>query len=268
MSAFICPICKAPLLKEERLYRCENSHSFDKAKSGYVNLLTPDKMNSKNPGDGKEMVASRKAFLDKGYYAPLRDKLSEIAKSLAPASPIYLDAGCGTGYYTKAVSDALHTPETVGVDISKHAVNLSAKGIKEGEFAVASVYDLPLPDNSVDLVTNVFSPMADKEYFRVMKKGGHLIYVVPATSHLMGLKTLIYDNPYPNLEEDVTYDGFLQVDKVKLEFDMTLQGSDDILSLFTMTPYFWRSPKGAEEKIKNTSTLLDRAEFYVLIFKK
>lgn len=268
MSAFICPVCKAPLIKEDRLYRCERGHSFDRAKSGYVNLLTPDKMNSKAPGDGKEMVASRKAFLDKGYYAPLRDKIAEVAKSLTPYSPLYLDAGCGTGYYTKAVSDALFNPTTVGVDISKHAVNLSSKWDKEGEFAVASVYDLPLPDHSVDLITNVFSPMAHEEYLRVMKKGAHLIYVVPAPSHLMGLKTLLYDNPYLNSEEDVAYEGLTQKEKIKLDFDMTLESSDDILSLFTMTPYFWRSPKGAEEKIKNTLTLQDRAEFYVLIFEK
>ena len=225
-------------------------------------------MNSKTPGDGKEMVASRKAFLDKGYYAPLREKLAETARSVAPASPLYLDAGCGTGYYTKAVADALENPHILGVDISKHAVNLSAKSEKRGEFAVASVYDLPLADESADLITNVFSPMAHDEYFRVMKKGAHLIYVVPASSHLMGLKALLYENPYLNKEEDVVYDGFTQIDKIKLEFDMTLRSSEDILSLFTMTPYFWRSPKGAEEKIKNTSALRDRAEFCVLVFEK
>lgn len=268
MSAFICPVCKAPLIREDRLYRCENAHCFDRAKSGYINLLTCDKMNSKNPGDPKEMVVSRKLFLDKGYYEPLRCAVAEIAKKLAPSSPVYLDSGCGTGYYTKGIADALDNPDIFGIDISKHAVNLSAKNEKRGQFAVASVYDLPFSDDSFDIITNIFSPMADKEFSRVLKKGGHLIYVVPATSHLLGLKTLIYESPYLNKEEDISYNGLKEADKIKVDFDLTLKSSEDILSLFAMTPYFWRSPKGAEEKIKNTSELKDRAEFYVLIFEK
>ena len=106
MTTFICPVCNAPLLREEYLYKCANSHSFDRAKSGYINLLTANKMNSKVPGDPKEMVLSRKNFLEKGYYQPLRDKVAEIAKRFV--SDVYLDAGCGTGYYTKAVATELN----------------------------------------------------------------------------------------------------------------------------------------------------------------
>lgn len=269
MSIFVCPICKNEIIKENGSYKCEKAHSFDIAKSGYVNLLTNDKMNSKAPGDSKEMVVSRRDFLLKGYYEPLKEELSKTAKAFTKTeNPVYFDAGCGTGYYTKAVAESLSSALVSGVDISKNAVNVSAKYLKGAEFAVASVYDLPLKDESVDLITNVFSPMADREYFRVLKKGGHLLYVVPAPEHLFNLKTLLYEKPYLNAELSDSYEGLTQVKKISVEFDIDLEKSQDILSLFTMTPYFWRTPMGAEEKILATPSLKDKASFYILVFEK
>ena len=75
MVQVLCPVCGKPLSPEERSWRCENGHGFDVARQGYVNLLTVDKKHSLHPGDTKEQVASRKAFLDGGYYAPIAEKL-------------------------------------------------------------------------------------------------------------------------------------------------------------------------------------------------
>lgn len=224
-------------------------------------------MNSKSPGDSKEMVASRKDFLLKGYYSPLLDALVETAKKFSPENPIYFDAGCGTGYYTKGISLAVGG-KTVAVDISKHAVDTASKYIKNGDFAVASVYSLPLADETVDLITNVFSPMADGEYLRILKKGGRLLYVVPAPEHLIGLKKFLYETVYLNAESDIIYSGFQEIEKIKVEFDLNLASSEDILSLFKMTPYSWRTPSGAEEKINSMPSLKDKASFYILVFEK
>ena len=98
MSAFLCPICRLPLEKDERRLFCEHGHSFDLASEGYVHLLPPNKMNSKVPGDSKEMAASRSAFLGKGYYKPLLDALSGCVLGLAEGGEIsVLDCGCGEG---------------------------------------------------------------------------------------------------------------------------------------------------------------------------
>ena len=32
----ICPVCAAPLTREEHAFRCPNGHSFDRARQGYV----------------------------------------------------------------------------------------------------------------------------------------------------------------------------------------------------------------------------------------
>ena len=70
MSLFRCPICQAPLLREDRVYRCENRHNFDISKEGYTHLLPPNQKHSAAPGDDKGMAAARRDFLSKGYYSP------------------------------------------------------------------------------------------------------------------------------------------------------------------------------------------------------
>ena len=39
MSVFICPVCGEKLEITGNTYLCSKGHSFDRAKSGYVNLL-------------------------------------------------------------------------------------------------------------------------------------------------------------------------------------------------------------------------------------
>ena len=99
--SFICPVCGQPLGREENTFRCKTGHSFDRARSGYVNLLLSGGKHAKIPGDNKQMVLSRRAFLEKGFYRPMADALCrETAEELnGLSSPAVLDAGCGEGYY-------------------------------------------------------------------------------------------------------------------------------------------------------------------------
>ncbi len=268
MTGFICPVCRNALEKSGNSYICENRHTFDISKSGYINLLPSSKMNSKTPGDSKEMVVSRRDFLDKGYYGRLREALAKKASELAPDKPVYFDAGCGTGYYTSAIIDALDTSFCLGIDISKFAADTAAKREKRGLFAVASVYDLPMADETADIITNVFSPMADSEYRRILKKGGYLLYVVPGPRHLYSLKELLYDNPYENSVSYPEYDGFEETERAECSFKMKLESNTDIENLFSMTPYFWRTPAGALEKLRALDSLDTIAQFYISVLRR
>ena len=173
-SLFCCPLCAAPLSRDGRRYFCPDGHSFDCSAAGYVHLLPANRKHSQNPGDDREMVAARSAFLDKGHYAPLRDALAKaVAGALAGLpSPALLDSGCGEGYYTAGLWEALGRPPLAGIDLSKPSVRLAARRVPEGEFAVASAYHLPLADASVGLVLNCFSPLALDEFRRVLRPGG------------------------------------------------------------------------------------------------
>ena len=96
-SLFLCPVCGKALDRQETGYRCPGGHSFDKAAAGYVHLLPANKKHAKDPGDDKGMAAARNRFLSGGWYAPLRDRLAELALRYTPDRCVVLDAGCGEG---------------------------------------------------------------------------------------------------------------------------------------------------------------------------
>lgn len=65
-SLFCCPVCGAPLEREERVYRCPGGHSYDIAKEGYTYLLPPNRKHSADPGDDKAMAAADGISYPKG----------------------------------------------------------------------------------------------------------------------------------------------------------------------------------------------------------
>ena len=264
MSLFICPVCRERLMRVDKSLKCINSHSFDISSSGDVYLLRTSKGVH---GDSREMVLARRDFLDRGFYSPLREKLAETALKYTGGENVnYFDAGCGTGYYTEEVDRVLNC-NTVGVDISKDAVKISAKRIKSGEFAVASLYELPISDETFDIVTNVFSPMAEDELSRIMKKDGVLLYVVPAARHLYSMKRVLYDNPYENEETITEYNGFVHIEKIAVDSCATLE-KNEIFSLFSMTPYFWRTPEEGVKKLQELDRLEIEFSFYIHVYKR
>ena len=123
----ICPNCGEQLIKTENTFRCVNKHSFDIASSGYCNLLVGSKA-GEFKGDSKEMVMARRSFLDSGAYEPLRDAVCNTVRNLAPS--VVIDAGCGEGYYTRAVATVLLDVNNdvimIGADISKAATQYAS----------------------------------------------------------------------------------------------------------------------------------------------
>ena len=273
MEVFRCPLCRTKLLKNERALKCEHGHSFDISAEGYVHLLPANKMNSKVPGDSKEMAASRSAFLDKGYYEPLLLELERTVLELSEnEEPAMLDCGCGEGYYTANIAKELKNrfpkAKIAGFDISRPSVRRAAKRTKEVDFAVASVFDIPVSDKSFDILLNVFSPLSIDEYKRVLKDGGYYIYVVPAARHLWQLKAAIYDTPYENWEEDIPYEGFEHVEPRKVRYETLIKTKEDIFALFQMTPYYWKTSAKGAEKLSAYESLLTEVAFDIHIYKK
>lgn len=272
MSLFICPICGQDLRRDEKVYLCPSGHSFDMASEGYVHLLPANRKHSKEPGDDKNMVRARKRFLSEGYYEVLREGLSGLILSLASQDPAILDSGCGEGYYTEGIRSALmgagKTPHIAGIDISKEAVRLASKRVKGTEFAVASAYHLPIGDRRTDFVLNCFSPLCDSEFRRVLRPEGYFIYVVPAPHHLWELKCAIYDRPYENERINVGYDGFTFEKKLSLEKRIILRNNQDILDLFTMTPYFWNTPHEGVARLESLESLETEISFDISLYRK
>ncbi len=272
MSIFRCPVCKSALLRERVKYSCENGHSYDIAKQGYVNLLLSQKSKDRQHGDDKEMVVSRKAFLEKGYYQPLLDGICEMLSYNLPKTSSILDAGCGEGWYTQGIYSALDSSmdklSVSGIDISKHAVGYCARRLKQLEFAVASIFDIPCMDGAFDAVINIFAPFAEDEFFRVLNGNGFVLKVCPLKKHLWELKELAYDQPYENERENLEYNGFEICDSREIKYDINLSCNSDIRNLFTMTPYYYRTPASGKERIFALETLDTKAEFGIYLYKK
>ena len=270
---FVCPACGGALEDTGNALRCVNGHCFDKARQGYVHLLPVQKKNSLLPGDDKEMVNARRNFLDTGLYAPFKDVLCGIVQDTVAgkAAPLVVDAGCGEGYYTGGVWQALketcEAPKLCAFDISKFAVKAAAGRYKEIDFAVASSYAVPLAEACADVIVNVFSPMAASEFARILKPGGVLVFAVPSPRHLWGLKQVLYDEPYENEEKDVEYPGFVLEDRVPVRATIHVQG-EKIGDLFAMTPYAWKTGMPGKQRLAEMDTLSTEIGFDFLIYKR
>lgn len=275
MYKFICPVCARPLEDKGSSLRCEKGHNYDKSADGYVHLLPSVKMHSKLPGDNKLMVNARKSFLRKDYYKPFSNKINETAEKYLSAGkiakPVILDAGCGEGYYTGRLNKHLTakgmTPEMLGIDISKLAVKAAAKADKSVSYAVASLFSIPVATASCDCIVNIFAPIVPDEFRRVVKKGGCFITAGPSEDHLLELKQLIYDDILLNEQKQIEIDGFEQVSREKCSFEMNLETNDDVLNLFSMTPYCYKTPKEGVERLAKTQTLKVRAAFDIAVYK-
>lgn len=274
MSLFRCPLCAAPLKRDEHSYLCPVGHSFDIAAAGYTHLLPPNRKHSKAPGDDKEMVAARSAFLDKGYYLPLRQALEQLVRRLTEeiSEPVLIDSGCGEGWYTAGLYQALaaegKTPKIAGVDISKFALRKAAKRLREGEFAVASVYRLPVGNSCAHVLTNVFSPLAVDEFARVLRPGGHFLYVVPSARHLWQMKEALYASPYENPVKQEEYEGFAHIDTVPVRYTIALDDRADRMALFGMTPYAWKTPKDGIARLEALGHLETEIGFDIHVYRR
>lgn len=272
MTIFRCPNCGRPLAREPHRLACPAGHSFDLAKSGYVNLLLSHGAGPKHHGDDKRMVKARSTFLQKGHYAPMRQELLRQGLAAASENMVVLDAGCGEGYYTAALAELLRQqglcPHVAGIDISKEALQEAAKRDRQSEYAVASCFHLPVGDGSVDLLLSVFAPYCGEEFLRVLRPGGSFLMVIPLENHLYGLKQAIYEKPYRNEVKPYDLPGFRLEECRELRYQITLHGQEEIESLFMMTPYYYKTGAADQQKLLTKTTLTTPAEFAVLRYKK
>ncbi len=273
-SVFSCPVCGNNLDFDDKTYRCIKNHCFDKAKSGYVNLLTSDKMHSKLPGDNKLMVKARREFLSKGYYSCLSESLCGIVEKYTVGNDVvFLDAGCGEGYYTENVVSKLHGKikniNAGGFDISKNAVDYAAKSGKNSiEYVAASVFHIPVKDSTADVVMSVFSPLCLDEFKRVLKNDGLFFMVIPDKKHLWDLKCVLYENPYENKVKDYALEGFEFLEAFDVpSTKIRLQSNDDVMSLFAMTPYFYNTRPEDKKKLECLEEFETTVEFKILVYR-
>ena len=274
MSLLKCPVCGEMLDNINKSYSCPNRHSFDVSAKGYVNLLLSNQMNAKLPGDNKMMVNARADFLSKGYYSHLAEEISRTVCECF-AGGVILDAGCGEGYSTENLYNALTEKNIsfnmIGIDISKFACAHAARRFRNAdncEIAAASIFHLPAADSSCRCIVTMFAPFCREEFLRVLKSGGYLIMAIPAENHLINLKSAVYDEPYKNHTADYAVEGFDFRGSRRVSREIFIDNTEDIRSLFSMTPYYYKTGREGHERLEKLTSLRDRADFEVLVYVK
>ena len=269
LFCFKCPDCGADVTLNNNSLVCTGvrRHCFDISADGYVNLI-----HTSGNGDSKEAVSARKIFLDSGYYEPLRIEIEKIVDRYSSNFGIIADMGCGDGYY----SVQLAKREGIcvfGCDLSKFAVKAAAKrakafGLKDTAlYAVASVFETPLKDNSCSAVLNLFAPCTEKEYSRILNDNGILIVVGAGRNHLRELKDLIYDETRLNDERKDLPLSMELCEKRMLYYKFT-PTHQEREALFKMTPYYYKTSISDKERLQVAPVTEIGAEFNIYIYKK
>ena len=261
----LCPICGETLTQQEKSYRCCRNHSFDIARQGHVNLLPVQQKHSLSPGDTAQQVASRRDFLDGGFYAPIRDALCDLAQTHGCTGPI-LDVGCGEGYYSAALAQRLNAP-LLGLHISKEAVRYAVGRYKNAQWVCASAAHLPVADGSVGLLTSLFALTLPEEFRRVLKPEGMYLQVLAARDHLLGLKGIIYPELHQKEEAAAPeLPGFVLRESRKVRFSFTAEG-EQVQNLLSMTPHVYRIGREGAERLRQTQTLTDTASCVLNLYQ-
>jgi 23S rRNA (guanine745-N1)-methyltransferase len=239
MTAFtlVCPVrdCQQPLQREQKRFLCSRNHSFDVARSGYVNLLQPQERRSKQPGDSAAAVQARRRLHDRGVSQPL---LEGIQKLLAPTPhDVILDAGCGDGYFLGSMARDFHF-SAAGVDISIPAVDAAARRYPDCQWIVANADRfLPIATASLSAVVSITARMNAPEFRRVLARDGRLLVAIPAEEDLIEFRGSGRERVDRTLETFAPFFRLEQRSKAISTVNLDASGIEDLgLSVYRPTP--------------------------------
>jgi 23S rRNA (guanine745-N1)-methyltransferase len=224
----LCPVrdCQQPLLRENRRYVCPAAHSFDIARSGYINLLQPQDRKSKNPGDSALAVSARRRLHDLGVTTPL---LVDIASFVKPTrEDVVLDAGCGDGFHLGNLATRFGF-DAHGIDISIPAINAAARRYPNCEWIVANAdRSLPYQPQSFSLILSITARMNVAGFERVLKPGGKLLVAVPAPDDLIELRGVGRDRLQRTIEEFQTRFELIETRRTTHTAELDAEAVEDI----------------------------------------
>lgn len=264
-----CPICNNRMYIKDNSCTC-GKHNYDISKEGYLNLVH----NKSTSGDSKDMMVSRRNFLENGFYSPISDSLNQLVLKLFrdSYSITIADMGCGEGYYLNRLSSYLMDnsiyPTCYGLDLSKTAIKLASQTHKNENWLVANLSKMPFMDNSIDCAISMFANLQENETYRVLKDTGYLILVRSGLNHLLELRQIIYPKIIERYSKTECPTRFKLLDEFTIKFNVNIQDSQNIKNLLTMTPHYWKITNERRLKLYSMDILSTTAEVEFYILKK
>ncbi|RXM56740.1 methyltransferase domain-containing protein [Clostridium tetani] len=182
---FKCPVCMEALYLKDKSLLCKNKHCFDISKHGYINFI----LNAKSQKDyNKNSFENRRIILERGIYNHILKEIIDFLNDTSSISRV-LDVGCGEGFYANQIYQATNK-EVCAFDISKESIQLAAKRDTSNsvKWFVADLAHLPMKNQSVDCILDIFSPANYCEFHRILTSDGYLVKIIPGNEHLKELR--------------------------------------------------------------------------------
>ena len=273
-----CPVCGHDLSLNPTAAICPNNHSFDRARTGYVNLLLSHNKQSAEPGDSVAMMRSRRAFLQTGAFDPIADALQKSVATIliGRTAPQVADLGCGEGFFTARLKNAPagmaeeSSLTCYGIDISRAGIKMASTYDREIVWIVASLHRSPFRLQSLDVTLSVFAPINPIEVRRIIRDDGALVTVTPGPDHLDGLRKVIYPSvtPHPETPSSLAgVDTFERTQSIRVRYPIVLDSAARIMTLLAMTPYYWNISLETKARVEALSRLELLVDVYVTVFE-
>ncbi|WP_040227191.1 putative RNA methyltransferase [Bhargavaea cecembensis] len=242
-GALRCPVCGSSVSVDgQPALACENRHSFDLAKQGYVNLLSRQPAGSYS----KELFESRRRIITgSGLYDPLHEALSNLIRPiLANREAVLADIGCGEGSHLHALLETCGPGlKGAGLDIAKEGIIQAARNYPGAAWIVGDLAASPFADGRTDIILNLLSPSNYGEFKRMLAPGGMLIKVIPGSGYLKELREALHGGSaraaYSNEETAGLFERhFKRSGTIPLRYEADLDRAQ-LADLARMTPLGW-----------------------------
>jgi 23S rRNA (guanine745-N1)-methyltransferase len=185
------------------------------------------------------MILARDRVHRAGVFEPLVTALTELPLE----RPVHraLELGCGEGFFLSHVVKARSIATSYGLDLSVDAVKLAARTLKQSLILRADLLQpLPFADGSLDLVQSIFAPRPLAEIRRVLRPGGHALFVYPQADHWHELRAFL---PLAKIGDEklatANLDGFSPVTVVNVSEKRELTHAQ-LVDLVEMSPSIHR----------------------------
>jgi hypothetical protein len=208
--------------------------------------------------------ASIYAYVDKAYDTKINNNTSALYKFQYNDTDI-----CFTGDMS---INQEYAYLDYGDDLDCDLLLVSHHGSKTGSYY--KILELYSPEYSIISVSdnklfglpneNVVNRL--KEYSRVLCDSGVLIVAYAGEKHLLGLKSAIYENAHINTQRADLPLKMCKIWEKRVSYNIDITSNNEIMSLFAMTPYYWRTSQSDAEKLMGLEKLTTEVDIVVSVY--
>lgn len=247
-----CPYCQKQVELADGALVCQNNHSFDLAKQGYLNLLPNHHEEHYDQAlfEARFELMNHSVFYE-GIYQQIKQLL--IENNLDSPNQFIIDLGTGEGTHLNFLQDIFENTQTLGLDIAKSAIQTAAKHYTDSLWMIGDLGNIPVQDQVLDGVLTLLTPSNYGETKRTLKKNGWFIKIIPGNHYLKELREIVLP------KEKVSHQPEASIERFENNFTLVQQSkynrthilnTQDKENLIQMTPLMWNATNNQQEEAR------------------